>query len=280
MRSVLARQVEIFGEKHSETYLFRRELAETLNYMGRYSEAVTMLEGSYEGCAKSHGMNYRSTIWSCQQLGVTYARLGRYEDAIGLLQRTIYEARKSAERPTKDLLEIISNLGVLFRNVGRYAEAIPLQEDCFHGFVEINGLLDNWTIRTIDEVGLCYEGIRRYDDAFALYQRSINQIRSLAGDEHPAFIEISNWITKLRDTLATTNKEVDESHEESDNTKMNVEEALINEWNGNTDGKWVKGDVPPAEEDWMGELFDFDLMENAPPGTETSMMTLERTKRR
>jgi tetratricopeptide (TPR) repeat protein len=269
MRSVLAQQIEIFGEKHLVTYRYSTELSRTLICMGRHSEAVTLLEGSYEGLAKSHGMSYKETIWTCQELGVTYASLGRYEDAVGLLQRTIYEARKPAEKPTKDLLEIISDLGVLFREAGRYAEAIPLQEECLHGFVEINGLLDRWTIDTIDELGLCYEGLRRYDDAFALYEQSINQIRSLEGDEHPAIIKISKWITGLRETLAADDEEVNESQEDSDSMEASVEEAVIDEQNGDTDDRLAKGDVRSAEVDWMGNFFDFDLLENAPPDTET-----------
>jgi tetratricopeptide (TPR) repeat protein len=270
LQSVLAQQIEIFGEKHRNTYLFGLELSRTLRCMGRHSEAVTLLERSYEGWAKSKGMSYIKTIESCQELGVTYRSLGRYEDAISLLQRTICEARKPAERPTEDLLEIISDLGVLFRQAGRYAEAIPLQEDCLHGFAEINGQSDRWTIDSIDELGLCYEGLRCYDEAFALYRESINQIRSLEGDEHPALVKISKWITGLWEKLAAGDEEVDESQEDSDSMKASVEEALIDEQNGDTDERLVKGDVPPAEGDWIGELFDFDLLENAPPDTKTS----------
>jgi hypothetical protein len=270
MRSGLAQQIELFGEKHPDTYRFWRGLSRTLRCMGRHSEAVSLLEGSYEGLAKSHGMSIRDTLVTCFLLGDTYLSLGRYEDAVGLLQRTIYEARKAVEKPTKHLLKLVSKLGVLFREAGRYAEAIPLQEECLHGFAEINGVSHCWTIDSIDELGLCYEGLRRYDDAFALYQQSINQIKSSEGDEHPALMKISKWITELRKTLAAGNDEVGESQEDSDSMETSVEDSLINERNGDTDDKLAKEDVPPTEEDWM-ELFDFDLLENAPPDTESSI---------
>jgi tetratricopeptide (TPR) repeat protein len=269
-RSVLAQQIEIFGEKHPNTYLFWTELSITLGSMGRHSEAATLLERSYEGFVRSFGMSLEDTIWSCRLLGEAYVKLGRYEDVVELLQRAISEAWKHAEKPTKYLLKAISHFGVLFRKAGRYVEAMTFQEECLRGCLEIYGSSGGGTIYTIDQLGLCYEGLGRYNDAFALYQKSIDQIRILEGDEHPALVEISGFITALQEVLAASDEEDGESQLGSDSTETTVEKALIDEQNGDMDDRLAKEVVPPSEEDWMGEFVDFGSLENTLPGTETS----------
>jgi tetratricopeptide (TPR) repeat protein len=231
--------------------------------MGRHSEAVTLLERNYERSARYYGMSYGETISSCRLLAATYASLGRYEDAVGLLQRVINETRKPEEKPTGDLLAIISDLGGHLQKAGRFAEAIPLQEECLRGFVEIYGLSERWTIDTIDQLGLCFERLGRYNDALGLYQESIDQIRNLEGGDHPAVMEISNFITRLHQMPAEFDEEDDESLVGSDSTETSVEMALTDEQNGDTDDRFATRDVHPGEEDWMGEFFDFDILENA-----------------
>ena len=263
LRSILERQIKSLGEEDPDTCDVLRELSGVLGDMGRYSEAVTLLEKSYKGLTKSLGINHRNTLGCCRDLGDSYEKLGRYEDAIVLLQRIVDDARSPGERPTIDLLKTISKLADIFRNTACFIEAIPLYEECFQEFFEIRGLSDHCAVDTIDNLGLCYEESKRYDDALDLYQRSIDQIRSLEGEEHPALVDISKWMTQLRETLAASAEEADESQDDSDRLETSgVDEALINEGNANTDQKLAEWDVSLAEVDWMGELFDFDLLEN------------------
>jgi tetratricopeptide (TPR) repeat protein len=282
LRIVLQRYIKIFGEKDPDTCEILGTLAGVLGDMGHYSEAVTLREKSYQGLVESLGMSNASALESCRQLGDLYEKLGHYKDAIALLQRTVDGARNPWEKPTKALLKTIFKLAKILQKIDRCTEAISLYEECFHGFIEICGPSDDWTITSIAGLGLCYEGLRRYDDAFALYQQSIDQVRSFEGDEHPAFVTISKWITELRERLAASGEDVDESQDDSDGIEtsdedvnerqddldrmetLGVEQALIDEGNVNTDDRLAKGDVPPAEKDWMGELFDFDLFGNAP----------------
>jgi tetratricopeptide (TPR) repeat protein len=259
LRSILAKR-----GKHPDAYLYLRQLSRALGDMGRHSEATALLERSHKGSTESLGAGDRETLLCCRALGDNYEKLGRYEDAVALLQQNIDDARSPEENPTKDLLRTISQLATLLRRTDCYIEAVPLYEECFQGFVEIYGLSPTnlWTLDAIDGLSICYEALGRFGDAFALYQQSIDQIRRLEDEDHPALKEISGWMTALRENLAASTEEVDESEDRMETS--GVDEALIEEGIANTDERLAECDVSLAEEDWMGELFDFGLVENHP----------------
>jgi tetratricopeptide (TPR) repeat protein len=264
-RSLLEKQIKHHGEESRYALIYLKELSIVLRSMGRHIEATALLERSYKGLTEKRGAFHLDTLSCCRELGYNYEKLGRYEDAIALLQRYIDSSRIPGEKPTKALLLTISELADIFQAAGRCTEALPLYEECFHEFLEIRGLSDGWTINTIDGLGLCYEGLRRYSDALDLYQRSIDKIRSLEGEGHPALVDISKWMIQLRETLAESAEEIDESQGDSDRTETyGVDKALIGEEHVSADRRLTERDAPLAEVDWMGELFDFDLLENHP----------------
>jgi hypothetical protein len=114
-------------------------------------------------------------------------------------------------------------------------------------------------------LGLCYEGLGRYDDAFVHYQQKYDQIRSINGDEDPALKKISDWMTALRGIIDARHEKADEMQEAIViKESPSVTEALIDKDDVNLQGSLADGDVPQTEGDWMGELFDFDLLENRP----------------
>jgi tetratricopeptide (TPR) repeat protein len=196
LRDLIERQIQVYGEEDMNTYLYLEELSGVLGDMGQYTEAVTLLEKCYKAWVNMVGVSHSHTIWCCRQLGKYLIELRRYEGAITLLQKCINDARVHGEFPSKDLLEAISALATCLQKVGRYREAIPHYQECFHGFVEICGLSGSSTIYIIKGLGMCYEGLGHYDDAFALCHQVSDQIRSVEGDEHPAQKQIG-WESYL-----------------------------------------------------------------------------------
>jgi tetratricopeptide (TPR) repeat protein len=241
------------------------KLARLLEKLGRFAEAISFYEECFDGFIGIYKLSLEDTGTVIDGLGLCYEKLGYYEDAVALLQRIVDNGRKAGEKSDRTLLGIISKLARFLRKTGRYKEAIPYYEECFHGFVEIYGLSHPWTIYIIDGLGFCYERLGRYDDALAHYQQKYDQIRSINGDEDPALKMVSDWMTALREIIDARHEKADEMQEAVViKESPSVTEALMDKGYVNLQGSLADGDVPQTEEDWMGELFDFDLLENRP----------------
>lgn len=123
---------------------------------------------------------------------------------------------------------------------------------------EQHGLTNDLTFIVIEELSICYGELGRYDEIFALFRRVSDQIRSTEGEEHPVFMQISELADGFRNILASCNRKIDESLDDSNRMETSpMEKLLIG------DGDMILQNRP-AGEDWMGELFDFDLLENRP----------------
>jgi tetratricopeptide (TPR) repeat protein len=285
LRSILGRQIKSLGEKHPDTCNTMEGLSSILEDTGRNIEAVALLERSYKGTAEVYGASHEESLFCCRKIVDKYVELGRYGDAVALLQRTVDDAREPGEKPTVPLMWTNFLLAALLHRTGCHSKALPLYEEYYSRCFEIRGLLmtDDAKTNIIRNLGFCYEEIGRYDDAFALYQQSIDWIRSFEGDDHPAIKQISDWTTQLQemldasdeiadqsledlDSMETSDEDANERHDDLDYIeKEGVEEGLVGESNVNMDDRLAEGDDLPAEKDWMREYIDFDLLGNAPP---------------
>jgi tetratricopeptide (TPR) repeat protein len=255
LRRVLEKQLEKTDERSYRTRYMMEELSFVLEDMGRQGEATTFLEKCYKGAAETLGIGNSATFESCRKLRKSYEKLGGYEDALELCKRQVDLVRKEGLDTNTDLLWFMLSTAALLRKTGRCAEAIIHFEEFLRTFAGMYEQSDPLMVNACNGLGLCYEEFGRYDEAFDLYQQFCDQIRSKDGDEHPAAMEISKWITELQRFLIRRSEDVLEkpislgNEEPSSSSEGSIGEDALQ-------------DDQPTGEDWMNYMFDFDLLEN------------------
>jgi tetratricopeptide (TPR) repeat protein len=262
LRRVLEKQLEKTDERSNLTRRIMQELCFALEDMGRQGEATTLLEKCYKGAAETLGVGNSATFGFCQNLRENYEKLGNYEDALELCKRQVDLARKEVLDTNTDLLWLILRTTRLLRKTGRCAEAIIHLEDFLRTFAGMYELSDPLIVCACDGLGLCYEKVGRYDEAFDLYQQFYAQIRSKEGDEHPAAMKVSRWIMRFQRFLIRRSEDILEkpinlgNEEPSSSNEGSIGEDALQ------DDQWTGEEMIPVEEDWMNYVFDFDLLAN------------------
>lgn len=143
------------------------------------------------------------------------------------------------------------------------------------------GVEHSHTIDACARLGLCYEKLSRYEEAFSLYQDMVYQLGGVVGEEHPATQKVHGWIIRLEDILANqrenmsdggeesgSGEEPNSGGEESDNGEESAEDAQLDAALGFNDVANVEGGKSKVvyedegqEEEWMESLFDFQKMQ-------------------
>ncbi len=266
LRVVLEIQIRSFGEKDKHVYMCMKKLSSVLTDMGRDAEATSLLEKCHKGWAKLYGKNHRATLSSCRKLADNYIKLDRSEDAIALLQRNVDDARESDEKVMEELLRTISKLATTLLMASRYKEAAAYYEEFLGDFIEMYGWSHERTQYSVCGLSVSYANLERYDEFLALHRRTFDELRRIYGDEHPEFIQLLSWMAQLREAWVANSERFGGKKE-----GMNLSESeLVDEPPTDADEVNVHGNaaaenVTLTEENWMGELFDFDLLEFYPP---------------
>jgi tetratricopeptide (TPR) repeat protein len=262
LRRVLEKYLEKADERSIRIRRIMEELSFVLEDMGRQGEATALVEKCYKGAAETLGVGSSVTFKYCQHLRESYEKLGDYEDALELCKRQVDLARKEGLDTNTDLLWLMLNTARLLCKTGRCAEAIIHFEESLRTFAGMYERSDPLMVCACDNLGLCYEKVGRYDEAFDLYQQFYDQIRSKEGNEHPAAMKIFRWITELQRFLIRRSEDVLEKPLSlGDEEPSSSDEGSIGE-DSLQDDQSTGEEMISTEEDWMNYVFDFDLMEN------------------
>jgi len=262
LRRVLEKYLENTDERSGPTRRIMIELSFALGDMGRQGEATALIEKCYKGAAETLGVGNPKTFDYCRNLRKNYEKLGGYGDALELCKRHVDLARKEGLDTNTDLLWLMLNTARLLCKTGRCAEAIIHFEEFLRTFAGMYERSDPLMVCACDNLGLCYEKVGRYDEAFDLYQQFYDQIRSKEGNDHPAAMKISRWITELQRFLIRRSEDVLEkplslgNEEPSSSNEGSIGEDSLQ------DDQSTGEEMIPTEEDWMNYVFDFDLLEN------------------
>ncbi len=102
----------------------RNGMANSYMLEGRFTEAFTLYQQSFETFARRLGPTHFRTVTSLNNLGVVLAEQGRYADALPYFEKVL-AARLSSLSPTDaKTADAWSNVGMLRVELGRYDEAL------------------------------------------------------------------------------------------------------------------------------------------------------------
>jgi tetratricopeptide (TPR) repeat protein len=263
LRIVLEKNIAFYGEGDPDTFLYSLKLSEALSEMGRHTEALAVVEKKYKALAKACGSSHSRTLSYGRRIARCYEALGRHKEAISFLTNSINYASKSGDKLTKGLLKSVLSLGDVFRYTDRFAEAITCYEECLKSTDEIDCLSQKALI-IVRKLGCCYEDLERYDEALALYQRTLDQTNSIYRDDHRSTREVLIQMDELRDFLDARDEMTCKKYCELGRIESSgLKEMLRKDEPMSMDDVLRNSNATENEEEWMREMFDFDLLRQA-----------------
>ncbi len=257
LSSVFQLQHEAEGTEWQDISYNELDLAKLLMARGRYREGKTLALKAAEVLEFFLGPDHQDTFRCYTAVARCLYKLGQYAESESKLQEMLERQVKRRGESHLQIAYTMMFLGQVLIKTGRSQEAVGYYETCLRVRVENLGLENPDVIEACDRLGGCYESLGRYEDAFDLYQRTVDQLRSTNTDEHPAVVKIRSWIAELRALLAARKDAV--CYEQDDYHKPDeVDFDMISDEKANSEGEeettGQEGDA--ISEEWMSTFVD------------------------
>ena len=183
---------DVLGPDHPDTLIARDNLAGAYEDVGRFDEAIELLERVLVGSERVLGPDHPDTLMTRNNLAVAYRSVGRFDEAIELLGRVLAEQERVLDPDHPDTLGTRNNLAFAYQSAGRFDEAIELFERVLADQERVLGPDHPDTLATRNNLAVAYHSAGRFDEAIELFERVLADQERVLGPDHP-------------DTLATRN---------------------------------------------------------------------------
>jgi tetratricopeptide (TPR) repeat protein len=160
------------GPNHRWTLLAINDLAGNYHKLGRYIDAVKLLQESIR-VAKANNPDESVTFNYMNNLAESYKALGRHEDALKLKEERLGLLKTKLGPDHLDTCKSVLQLAGDYYRLGRYTDALNLYQEALKlakaRFVPNHRV----TVWSMYHVARSYSNLGRYTDAVKLYQETL-----------------------------------------------------------------------------------------------------------
>jgi tetratricopeptide (TPR) repeat protein len=181
------------GPEDPHTLASMHNLALSYQQLGRYADALRLIEETLALHKDKLGLDHPDTLSSMSILAISYGHLGRYADAAKLHQEVLAlrKAKLGPEHP--DTLGSMNNLADSYTALGRHADAAKLLEEALKMFKAKLGPDHPDTLANMQNLAISYGHLGRYADAVKLDEETLALCKAKLGPEHPnTLLSMSN----------------------------------------------------------------------------------------
>ena len=161
------------GPEHPYTLLSMNNLANSLNDLGRYADALKLREETLALQKAKLGPEHPNTLASINNLANSYAALGRQADALKLREETLTLRRANLGPGHPDTLASMSNLADSYALHGRRADTLKLNEETLTLQKAKLGLEHADTLMSMNNLASAYASFGRRADAAKLFDETL-----------------------------------------------------------------------------------------------------------
>jgi len=221
-RETLERSSKLLGKSHPWTVLVTKNLAGTLDLLGRSREAISLFQSCLNMMSPNDpnaldvqvdlascyvnqnevasaivlllkivekksallGESHEETTIARSNLAGAFMRIGQHDEAEVLFKTSIRYQKETIGDTHPDYLLTSSRLGGLYVNMGRYDEGVSLLEDVVEKQKVILGYSTE-TLRTMSNLATVYERIEKHDKALELREICLEKQKLLGREDDP-----------------------------------------------------------------------------------------------
>ena len=183
---------DVLGPDHPDTLIARDNLAGAYEDVGRFDEAIELLERVLVGSERVLGPDHPDTLMTRNNLAVAYRSVGRFDEAIELLGRVLAEQERVLDPDHPDTLGTRNNLAVAYHSAGRFDEAIDAWEELLLDCQRVLGADHPVTLTVRNNLASAYGSVGRFGEAIELFERVLAERKRLSGADHPDTLTVRN----------------------------------------------------------------------------------------
>ncbi|HKX27680.1 MAG TPA: tetratricopeptide repeat protein [Blastocatellia bacterium] len=165
-----------------------------LQRMGRFDEAIPLVERVLEIRKKILGPEHREVALAYSRLAVLYSIKGDFAKAEPLFQQARVIAEKALGPDHPEVAAALANLGILYVERGDYAKAEPLYQRALNIRERALGPDHRDVAATINSLASLYRNQGRYHKAEPLYQRALILREKMLGPDH---VDVASTLSNL-----------------------------------------------------------------------------------
>lgn len=166
----------------TEVSVARRRLADVLVDMGRFEEAVKILEESAKFDRHTLGMRHNNSITSSSRLASAYEAMGRHSDSIELYEECLAMVRELRPFAHQEIGSYLNNLANNYEKLDMFEKAIAFYEDDLSTSLTVLGSSHPDTITSMINLAEMFSGLGRFSDAQPLLERGLQAAETLPRD--------------------------------------------------------------------------------------------------
>lgn len=194
---------QIYGDKpHPEMAAFYDEYALLYDNMGKYSEALSLLQKALEIKQKTLKKEHPDIVQSYGSIGLIYYELTEYDKALDYLNEALEIADKIWSGPFSFKSDIYNNLGLVYRSKGDYQKAEELYGRALRIREEIYTPDHPMVLATKNNIAQVYASEERYSEAISLFETVIRKYRGNSTED-------SVFLATIYDNLSTAYREME-----------------------------------------------------------------------
>lgn len=208
------------SEDNEIQVLSKAMLGELYSYLGKYTEAITLLEGAYLQKIKIYSKEDYEIL---EKLANSYARVGKYEKALEIYEKillggnsnnirltkrnianayshlmryddavTIYDELISTAEDDVEIAALRNNKAMTMSRQGKNEEAYNILVDVYNKRKEIFGENYFETLATLYNIANVLSHLKRYDEAIKVFDEAYEKRSNKWGKYHPSSIACKN----------------------------------------------------------------------------------------
>ncbi|KAL8943854.1 MAG: hypothetical protein Q9211_000821 [Gyalolechia sp. 1 TL-2023] len=152
--------------------------------VGRYQEALQLMERTVEAEKKTLGDEHPDTLSSIHNLVTVYTQVGRREEALPLSERLVEIRKRTLGDEHPNTLLSIQRLAYIYCLFNRYQDALNLLEPVVEARKRTLGDKHPDTLKAIHNLAIIYSELGR-QEALQLMEGVVEARKRTLGDEHP-----------------------------------------------------------------------------------------------
>ena len=173
--------------------------------------------------------------------GLTAAKY--HEEALSVREAELFISRRLGATESHFLL-VQGNLAMTYEKLGRVEEALPMRRDVYSGSLKLHGEESEETLTTANNYANCLFGLKRFEEAKALYRKIEPVARRVLGENNDLTIrmrmvyasalyidtdatldDLREAVTRLEETERTTRRVFGSAHPITSKIEQSLRDA-------------------------------------------------------
>ncbi|MEV6129816.1 FxSxx-COOH system tetratricopeptide repeat protein [Streptomyces violaceusniger] len=195
-----------FSPDHPHLLTAETYLADILNILGQYRQALAVIENVVELSRNALGDDHEKTLAANTALATTLTDLGQFHEARAIEEDVLRRRRSALGQDHRDTLASGNNLAVTLDALGDHHSARALKEDVLERLHRTLGRNHPDTLTTATNLALTMGDLGEHVQARALLEDIVDRSRKTLGDDHPNTLNTASGLAAALNTLGHHHK--------------------------------------------------------------------------